>query len=124
MNTKEHINSLKELITCKGCTLEINQETVDTIKEVIELLRRGEKHEKIVEGMKRFTNVMTMDIANDKIFELEQKYFPSLIKKTALDKFSDELEKIFLNGIVKTIDENRETIEKILDIIIKREETD
>ena len=44
MKVKEHIKSLKELIVCKGYTLEISQETVETIKELISLLEQGKAY--------------------------------------------------------------------------------
>jgi len=55
MKIKEHIKSLKELTLCKGHTLVISQETIDTIKELIALLQQGEKYKKIIDKIEKET---------------------------------------------------------------------
>jgi len=96
MEVKEHIKSLKELTICKGLTLVISQETIDTINEVISLLQQGDKDSKELKITKeelkkyrqmweefkgKYGNYFTVfDI--EKIFisgmmeDIKQKYFP------------------------------------------------
>jgi len=95
------------------------------VDKVIEVLKRGEKYEAIFNEVKEkcgnsYIEPIEGEVKfNDAIKIIEQKYFPKP-RKSATNKLFDELEKMFFNGIVKIIDENRNTIEEILDIIPKR----
>ena len=84
---KEHIKSLKELTLCRGHTLVISQETIDTIKELIVLLQQGEKYRLMWEelrhnygwiGYEGIPHINSNSIAYvSKIMDdVEQKYFP------------------------------------------------
>jgi len=78
MNTREHINSLKELISCKGFTLKISQETVNTLKELITLIQRGKRFEKIVKELEKITtgeDIYARWLLSD-IKRIKEKYFP------------------------------------------------
>lgn len=94
MKTKEHIKSLKELTICKGFTLVISQETINTINEVISLLQQGDKYRQIVEDIEYELNwhkpeeplfTAKLEVSKDEeycnemldlIANIKQKYFP------------------------------------------------